>query len=398
MQKFSLHIKCLGYVLLLGFSLFGVFLTLLLADKFIQHNNSLDGRFVPGTRSIEAQINSFELYPYTGWHIQSNYHHLGDMPWERQNYKNYDVTTGDLGFIGFELKEAYPKANNEFRIILVGGSGAQGFGARTNEDMIYKLIPKYINNDLKDKCNINITLVNLAMAGSVTYQNFIALNKYGHQIMPDLILSYSGRNDMFVPFTVGGDAHHLFPPLGGLAIGAQTHESRGLIKWLSVTFPSLMESTNLGAGLRIATGLKEYSLEAQMRYGKKSKTWNEDRRAFFENTVKPAYRHALMSITRDFPGVPLVVAWQAVKDEELETAGFTSHFGSPKFYDDWFDQLSSELQGRAHFINSNKFMRGHSNVNTGTHLGNEGQKVLSQHLAENLIPLIKTYGKVSCAN
>src|SRR5689334_9405788 len=69
--------------------------------------------------ALRDGIYMMELYPYTGFHMQANYHHVGPSP-ERQPYRHYDIRTGDLGFFDFSLTDPYPKKPGEFRIIWTG--------------------------------------------------------------------------------------------------------------------------------------------------------------------------------------------------------------------------------------------------------------------------------------
>src|SRR5208337_2260268 len=100
-------------------------------------------------------------------------------------------------FIDFDLERPPAKEPNEFRIILIGGSSAQGIGGRRNAERFYTLLERDLTRSLAD-AGIRVRVINLAMASWVTYQNFIALNKWGHALEPDLILSFAGNNDLGV--------------------------------------------------------------------------------------------------------------------------------------------------------------------------------------------------------
>ena len=113
------------------------------------------------------------------------------------------MASGEYGFfIDFRLEAPPPKQDNEIRIVLTGGSTAQGWGGRTNADMFYQLLPTKLNQELQEHGqNCKVTVINLAMASSQIYQNFIALNKWAHPLRPDAIVLFSGGNEIAVPWT-----------------------------------------------------------------------------------------------------------------------------------------------------------------------------------------------------
>lgn len=358
------------------------------------YEETLIGRPPPARTTMidRTGIVEMELYPYTGFHTQANYRHKGDMPWERQPYHDYDIRSGDLGFFDFSLKEAYPKKPNEFRIILTGGSGAQGWGAQTNEHMLHRLLPRYLSEKLVG-CGVEVTLFNMAMGSATSYQNYIALNRWGHRLQPDMILSYSGRNDVAVPFTEGTDAFFYFPAVAAYVLSSRPSESRGGIAWLVRHFPAVTEHTTLGRGLRVLFDYEHYVEKAYERYRAASGRRPEmGEKAFFETVVKPDYLHAMQSLKRDFDGIPIAIAWQAVRAEEWLELGLTDKLGEA-FYREWFAEVREKLahyqNDEWYFLDANAHMQAHPQANTGTHLGNAGQETLSRFLAGQLAAPIR---------
>ena len=68
-----------------------------------------------------------ELLPYSGWHMQANIK-AGQTPPDGSGLREPDL--GPLGFaIDFDPERPPAKTPGEFRIVLIGGSGAQGWGA-----------------------------------------------------------------------------------------------------------------------------------------------------------------------------------------------------------------------------------------------------------------------------
>src|SRR6202142_3720858 len=138
----------------------------------------------------EPTMRTMEYYPFTGGHTQA---FMPDRkPLWSSYYEDFDVTSGEYGFfIDFRLEAPPPKQDDEIRIVLTGGSAAQGWGGRTNADMFYQLLPAKLTQDLQEHGeNCKVTVINLAMASSQIYQNFIALNKWAHPLRPDAIISF----------------------------------------------------------------------------------------------------------------------------------------------------------------------------------------------------------------
>ena len=65
------------------------------------------------------------------------------------------MVSGEYGFfIDFRLESPPPKHDNEIRIVLTGGSTAQGWGGRTNADMFYQLLPAKLIKNCKSTARI----------------------------------------------------------------------------------------------------------------------------------------------------------------------------------------------------------------------------------------------------
>src|SRR5580700_329871 len=110
----------------------------------------------------EATMRTLDAYPFTGGHIQA--FKTERKPLWSNYYHDYDVTSGEYGFfIDFHLETPPPKQDNEIRIVLTGGSTAQGWGGRSNADMFYELLPAKLSRELQERGqNCKVTVVNLA--------------------------------------------------------------------------------------------------------------------------------------------------------------------------------------------------------------------------------------------
>jgi hypothetical protein len=207
---------------------------------------------VPDEDTDDPTMRTMDYYPYTGTHVQAYKRERGsEVLWDH-TYDAYDVRSGEYGFfIDFPLEAPSSKAPNEIKIILTGGSAAQGWGARTNEEMFYKLLPDRMTRDLRDRgLDCKVSVVNLAMGASIIYQNFIALNKWGHGLDPDAIISFSGHNELEVPWTTKNDDN------GGSQTGAAMQyvfrysASPQWLKTLARYFPGIVRRTQFGPLVR----------------------------------------------------------------------------------------------------------------------------------------------------
>ena len=335
--------------------------------------------------SRQRTIRTLDLYPWTGWQVQSDFHHRGDMPHEEQPYHDYDRTTGRLGFFDVDVLNIPPKAPCEKRIILIGGSGAQGWGARTNADTIARRLEAWLKAGGEAE-GFTIKVFNLAMGSSISYQNFIALNLHGHRIEPDLIVSYSGRNDYRIPEDNRNDGYYYFNELLALSQVVRRSEGTGFARWLSDTFPNLMERSALGQALRVLLDYGRLTVDAPAEYNKRMGFDSLSAEEFRRRVVVENHVNALRSIKRDFQGVPIALVWQAVLPEETSKSWFARE-GTPDFYERDFADVKKELARYMNddwlFLDAHRYTKDRPE-NTGTHLGNAGQDLVARFIADGI--------------
>jgi len=254
-----------------------------------------------------------ELLPYSGWHMQANIK-AGQTPPDGSGLREPDL--GPLGFaIDFDPERPPAKTPGEFRIVLIGGSGAQGWGAPSPDQSMARILERNLRASGR-----NVRVINMAMGSSITYQNFISLNRFGRKLEPDLILAYSGANDFVVPFEHEHltDVHYQFHQLRALAIAARGSEFPPGIVWLRDLFPNLMTRTQLGYALKVLLyrdWLERRSVELYREHRGAQPT-NPD--VFLREVAATQMIHALTSIKRDFAGVPIVLIWQAMHPFEMQ--------------------------------------------------------------------------------
>ncbi len=277
----------------------------------------------------EPTMRTLEYYPFTGGQTQAYQRERGRLPWSNF-YDDFDVASGEYGFfIDFRLEAPPPKRDNEIRIVLTGGSTAQGWGGRTNADMFYQLLPTRLNQELQEHGqNCKVAVVNLAMGSSQIYQNFIALNKWAHPLQPDAIISFSGHNEIAVPLATKGDADLASVQAGGLFRVLRYSASPQWLKKLAEYYPEIVRRTVLGSLIRLMY-LSDYTddwdanyllsridptyapmprKELQRRYQAALKALTTDE--IVDSVSIPLYENSLESISRDFPGTAIFAVFQ----------------------------------------------------------------------------------------
>ena len=331
-----------------------------------------------------VDLRTLDYYPYTGWHLLSNFNYNGPLIHEKVQYKETNIRTGDQGFfIDFNLKSPPVKKQNEFRIILVGGSGAMGMGAQSNEKMFYKLLEKKINNELNlDK---KVRVINLSMAGSVLFQNFITLNKWAHSLNPDLIICYNGYNDIVIPIINESDSFLRFNEFNGLTLLLRGSEYPKGYVWLSEYFPKTFNSTGLGQAMKMLFFQNYFFDLGKKRFKENSNSQNLNTKEIYNDVVLKNTINSLKSIKRDFEGIPIMFVLQ-ISDEE--NANLYANDLGPDYYNNFFDTIQSNLTNYINkdwiFLNAHKKFENRKESYFGIHLANEGHEILAELLKNEL--------------
>jgi hypothetical protein len=364
--------------LLVGLKLFDLFA--------VGSSLGTDRQTLPGLDLDAAQrtARTLELFPYEGWHMQAN----ARVPCAGCAG---EFRLGSMGFaIDFDVLSPPEKQADEYRIILIGGSGAHGWGASSTETTMARLLEGLLNARHDGR---TYRVINLAMGSSVTYQNFIALNRWAHPLKPDLILSYSGVNDYTVPLHHAEmrDAHYYFNQLNSLAMAARASEMPPRLSWLAWFLPNLMTKTTIGYGIKYALFPSYFLERAQQSYDRSYGKRYTDPNKFIDELVTPNYIHAMQSIRRDFDGVPILIIWQASHDSEFKfQLSWVGKLGYvPKlredFYDRMYQQVASRLSGPGwHVANFHAYNRKMPSPEITVHPTDKGQKLLAQYVLQKL--------------
>jgi lysophospholipase L1-like esterase len=359
----------------------------------------------PDEDADEPTMRTMDNYPFTGGQIQAFKREQGKLLWS-DYYNDFDVASGEYGFfINFRLESPPAKQDNEIRIVLTGGSTAQGWGGRTNADMFYQLLPTQLNQKLQERGqSCKLTVINLAMAASHIYQNFVALNKWAHPLQPDAIISFSGHNEIAVPLMSKSDADQRTFLDSGLLQVLRYSASPHWLKTIAQYFPGIVRRTTVGSLIRFMY-LSDYSKDWQANYflSRTEPSFRpmpqEEALRRYEAAVKPLtlgavvdgvsiplYEHSLESISRDFPGTPIVAVFQPIRGQWQEeyarmravipqNVHDKGQYDKIKFYD--LQKIWQE----------NDFFPG--SLIDPVHLSNSGHVLVAKYLSDSLFPFVQ---------
>lgn len=149
-----------------------------------------------------------EYHPYlSAWEDWSKpmfkYHSIGFRLF------NTDISIGDKvqnNSLGFRCPEFTPPSDDEFRIVLIGGSAAWGSGASSNEATIAGQLEKCFNADralLGSKSRA--VCYNLAQVNGFQTQDILSLAFFANKIRPDVIVSFTGWNELVANYPMSTD-------------------------------------------------------------------------------------------------------------------------------------------------------------------------------------------------
>ena len=118
----------------------------------------------------------------------------GKIPFERQNDKETaEYYINEYGMFSYKnIKKINPET---YKILWLGGSGAQGHGASRPEKIAANLLEKKLNA-IQNKKPKKIEVFNFAMAGHTSDDNLFVFYTTAEKIKPSLIIFYAGANDL----------------------------------------------------------------------------------------------------------------------------------------------------------------------------------------------------------
>jgi hypothetical protein len=227
----------------------------------------------------DCKLLELEMMPYTGFHSPvSSYDSFVNYGF----FTNYDLSP----FTGKRLKTS----DNDKLVLLTGGSGAMGWGATGNDKMISSVLETLLNERLPIDSGRWIVL-NLANAGWIAFQEFVALTIYGAPENPDYIISFSGRNNFFVPVPHGEGVPNYLYFSGQKKLGDIYHRSIN---------PTKAE--------RIIPFLKIFRLHRMLKDAAARPVPNYS--AAEVDKAANFYSSSMENLFRFFPGVPIMACLQ----------------------------------------------------------------------------------------
>ena len=106
---------------------------------------------------------------------------------------NSKKTTFEINETGFRDSDVESRAPNEYRILVLGGSAAWGWGASANRHTISGALQEFLN---EDSSGISYRVMNGAYLAWTSLQERITLMEFYEHFDPDLVISFSGFNDI----------------------------------------------------------------------------------------------------------------------------------------------------------------------------------------------------------
>lgn len=119
---------------------------------------------------------------------------IGFLPVPNQNLGHLRINS--LGFRSENI--SFEKPRNVKRIILLGGSVAFGRTATSNENTIAYQLERELNTYITVNNRYRWDVINLAVPAGISLQELLVLTKVGLRYEPDIVISLSGFNDIFL--------------------------------------------------------------------------------------------------------------------------------------------------------------------------------------------------------
>jgi len=130
---------------------------------------------------IEKLCNDYKSIKYLDSSIRTNY----------PNQSGYTYSINEFGFRGKSFD--FNKSDNEYRIIMVGGSTTFGLGS-TNDD---ETIPAHLESMLNQKFEQKIHVINAGVIAANSKSEVFYIENELIEFSPNLIVVFDGYNDSF---------------------------------------------------------------------------------------------------------------------------------------------------------------------------------------------------------
>lgn len=233
-----------------------------------------------------------------------NLHYIGPADWEGSSQYtniNFQITTNQQGFwderdFGVYHRKTKP---NEFRIIVIGGSGAQGHGATSSQKRFSKLLETSLNGSQHVK---TVSVFNMAMAGGEAVSLTPILRTWGHNVNPHLIIAYVGANDLYHIACGNGFQNRWVTPLTKHYISNPLFLPPD-IEWVAKLFPNIVNRTKLLQVIKSMyyqayyQNIAMHNIAETFGFSPKKSSLN---RQLYEYVSKPIFIKSMKEIKRDF--------------------------------------------------------------------------------------------------
>tara|TARA_R110002072_G_scaffold51608_6_gene138399 strand:+ start:4660 stop:6021 length:1362 start_codon:yes stop_codon:yes gene_type:complete len=160
----------------------------------------------------------------------------------------FELVTGDHGyFVEVDLDVPPPKKANEFRVLFIGGTAAQGWGATRPENVIAAKLASMLQSRLQGRF---VRVINLAMFDHTALQNARGLNRWGNGLEPDLLVAFSGAEDLLVSQETRSDAWRQHVTMNTESFLSRPGEDPTWLRSLAWAFPGIVLQSEHGRTLR----------------------------------------------------------------------------------------------------------------------------------------------------
>jgi lysophospholipase L1-like esterase len=155
------------------------FLILEFGDRALKKLWPEDSFKRPGAENLAFDVNYLSPYSF-----------FGDLP-------SLELRPNDNFFYEFDGKKvSAQKDQNEFRIFILGGSVAQGYGASTPDKKFYKILEKKLNEEKPKFIKKIFNVISAGRLGYVSGQELALLINGILDFKPDMTLHLNGANEM----------------------------------------------------------------------------------------------------------------------------------------------------------------------------------------------------------
>lgn len=161
-----------------------------------------------GSKSEDSQL-ELAMFPYKPYLVST---HPGNLILGNSNHAlekyfvkgkcvgpdNVTARFNSDGFRTHEFKDVPPKAKDEIRIVILGGSVAISWNlgeACTLDSNLYRLFSEHYPNK-------KVRIFNLGNGAWKSFQELLALQLYGLKLEPDLVIAFDGYNDLQHAFSM----------------------------------------------------------------------------------------------------------------------------------------------------------------------------------------------------